>query len=463
VTEVTEPLATVLARWVTDVPFERLPQDVVHATRLRILDAIGLALAGADTPFGRSVLDAERALSPDGPCRVFGSAVRLPVRSAAFVNGARVQALEFDDTHNESIVHMSGPVVAAALALAQTRRIHGRDILRAVAIGNEVSCRVGSVAVGQFHKRGFHPTGLFTPFGVTCLASTLMGLDGEATSRAMGIVGSFASGLLECWVDGTDSKFLHAGWAARAGISAAALARAGTSGPPAILEGRFGLFASHVQDLSAPRDFTRISHRLGDDWESRRASFKPFPAAHVLHPYISAVLRLRERHALGPDDVLRIDCPVASFIIGIVCEPVDEKWTPRTRSHGRVSLQFSLAEALATGRLAKDAYGDEARRDPAILALARRVHYHPDPRFDGLAHFPGEVTVTLRDGRTLTEAEPYNRGSAQNPMTDEELRAKFDDNAGGRLSASARARLRDAVMRLDEQDDAGVVAEMTAG
>jgi len=458
-----DPLASILARWVTEFPCDRLPPDVVHATKLRILDAIGLALAGAETPFGRSVLDAERALSPEGPCTVFGSGERLPVRSAAFVNGARVQALEFDDTHNESIVHMSGPAVAAALALAQTRRLPGRDVLRAVAIGNEVSCRVGTVAVGQFHKRGFHPTGLFTPFGVACLASTLMGLDVEATSRAMGIVGSFAAGLLECWVDGTDSKFLHAGWAARAGISAAALARAGTTGPPAILEGRFGFFASHVQDRSAPRDFTRITDRLGEDWESRRASFKPFPAAHVLHPYISAVLRLRERHALRPEDVVRIDCPVASFIIGIVCEPVEEKWTPRTQSHGRVSLQFSLAEALATGRLAKDAYGEEARGDPAILALARRVHFHPDSRFDGLAHFPGEVTVTLRDGRTMTEAEPYNRGSAQNPMTDDELRAKFDDNAGSMLSSSARARLHDAVMRLDERDDVAGVAEMTAG
>ncbi|MEQ1758777.1 MAG: MmgE/PrpD family protein [Vicinamibacterales bacterium] len=459
----TDHLATRLARWTAATTYDRVPDDVVHATKLRMMDAIGLALAGAGTSFGRSVLDAERALSPEGPCTVFGTGERLPLGGAAFVNGARVQALEFDDTHNESIVHMSGPVVSAALALSQVQPMSGRAVIRAIAIGNEVSCRVGSVSVGQFHKRGFHPTGLFTPFGVTYLASLLMGLDVGATSRAVGIVGSFAAGLLECWVDGTDSKFLHAGWAARAGLTAAALARAGTTGPPAILEGRFGLFASHVQDREAPRDFGRITDGLGEDWESRRASFKPFPAAHVLHPYISAVLRLRQAHGIRVEDVERIDCPVAAFIVGIVCEPTEEKVAPRTDSHGRVSLQFSLAEALATGRLGTDAYRAQARNDPAILALARRVSYHRDPRFDGLTHFPGEVTITLRDGRVLTEVEPYNRGSAQNPMSDAELRAKFNDNAGALLSAPARDRLCDTILALERLDDVAAVAPMTAG
>lgn len=457
----TEPLATRLARWTAETGYDRLPQDVVHATKLRVMDAIGLALAGAGTSVGRSVLEAERALSPEGPGTVFGTGEQLPIAAAAFVNGARVQALEFDDTHNESIVHMSGPVVSAALALSQVQPLSGRDVIRAIAIGNEVSCRAGSVSAGQFHKRGFHPTGLFTPFGVTYLASLLMGLDADRTARAAGIVGSFAAGLLECWVDGTDSKFLHAGWAARAGLTAAALARAGTSGPPAIFEGRFGLFASHVQDPAAPRNFSRLTDRLGDDWESRRASFKPFPAAHVLHPYISAALRLRQAHSLQVDDIVRVDCPVAAFIIGIVCEPTDEKWTPRTTSHGRVSLQFSLAEAFATGRLGTDAYSEALRSDPAVLALASRVHYHPEPRFDGLAHFPGEVTVTLRDGRVITDVEEYNRGSAQNPMTEGELREKFHENAGALLPAPARHRLCDAVMTLERMANAAEVAGLT--
>ncbi|NOT43482.1 MAG: MmgE/PrpD family protein [Acidobacteria bacterium] len=457
----TEPLSTTLARWVVGLRYDDLPPDVVHATKLRVMDSIGLALAGAGTDFGRSVLDAEVALAAEGRCCVFGTGERLAPGSAAFVNGARVQALEFDDTHNESIVHMSGPAVASAFALAEHQPVSGRAAITAIALGNEISCRVGSVAVGQFHKRGFHPTGLFAPFGVTFLAGQLMGLGAEALARGAGIAGSFASGLLECWVDGTQSKFLHSGWAARAGLAAASLARAGTTGPARVFEGRFGLFASHVQDPSARPDFGRIRENLGTDWESRRASFKPFPAAHVLHPYVSAVLRLRDAHGIDPADVESIDCPVAAFNVPIVCEPTTEKWAPASDSHGRVSLQFTVAEALVRGRLGKDAYAAASLRDPGILGLARRVRYHHDPDFDGLAHFRGAVTITLRDGRTLHEVEEYNRGSAQNPMTEAELRAKFDENAGALLPAAARDRLCDAVMRLDTLPEAGSLPGLT--
>src|SRR5579862_6397799 len=156
---------------------------------------------------------------------------------AAFVNGACSQALEYDDTHNESIVHMSSPSVAAALALAEysgaAAPVSGRDLILAIAIGNEISCRVGSVSPGQFHRLGFHPSGLFAPFGVTYLAGKLLGLDAGALARAAGICGSFAAGILECWVDGTQPKFLHPGWAAQSGITAAFLGRAGKTGPAA--------------------------------------------------------------------------------------------------------------------------------------------------------------------------------------------------------------------------------------
>src|SRR5580704_2908903 len=285
------------------------------------MDVIGLSLAGAETPFGQSTRAAAIALSPPGPCRVLGTGDKLGVTTAAFANGAFSQALEFDDTHNESIVHMSSPAVAAALALSEISPVSGRDLIAAVALGNEISCRVGSVAPGQFHKRGFHPTGLFATFGIAYLASKLLGLGPQQMAQAAGICGSFASGLLQCWVDGTQTKFLHPGWAAQGGITAAILARTGTSGPAEVFEGRFGLFASHLQDPEQARNYGRIHDGLGTHWESRNSSFKPFPAAHVLHPYISAILRLREKHHIKPADVERIDCPVTGFIVGIVCEP----------------------------------------------------------------------------------------------------------------------------------------------
>jgi 2-methylcitrate dehydratase PrpD len=456
-------LSSKLAAWAAGVGFDDLPRDVVQATKLRILDIIGLALAGAETDFGRATRTAAVALSPEGPCRLLGTGDRAGPAAAAFANAACAQALEFDDTHNESIVHMSGPSVATALALSEVVPMSGRDLVAAVAVGSEVSCRVGSVSPGQFHRLGFHPTGLFAVFGVSYLTCRVLGLDAGTMTRAAGIAGSFSSGLLECWVDGTQSKYIHSGWATHGGMTAAFLARAGMSGPATIFEGRFGLFASHVQDPAVPRNLSRIVDRLGEHWESRNASFKPFPAAHVLHPYIDALLRLRDRHAIEPSDVERIDCPVAAFIVPIVCEPAGEKLSPASDSHGRVSLQYTLAEALYHGHLGKTAYRADSLTNPEILALARRVRYAVDPGFPGPGRFKGVVRVTLKDGRTWQEVEEHTRGSVENPMSYEELRAKFDDNAAAFLSARERDQLVEEIRQAERLPDARVLVDLSIG
>jgi 2-methylcitrate dehydratase PrpD len=279
-------------------------------------------------------------------------------------------------------------------------------------------------------------------------------------ARAAGVAGSFASGLLECWVDGTQTKFLHPGWSAQSGITAAHLASAGVTGPAQVFEGRWGLFASHVQDSSAHRDFSRMDAQLGKDWESRKSSFKPFPAAHVIHPYIDAALQLRSRYQIEPCRIARVECPVTQFIVGIVCEPTTEKFAPATDSHGRVSLQYSVAEALFHGRLGKTAYSAESLRNPEILALARKVEYRVDPSYPGPGRFKGEVRVTLHDGRVFEHVEEYNRGSAENPMSYAELRAKFDENASGFLSWERRGALADEIARVEDLADSSTLVKL---
>ena len=454
-------LSTEIGVWVEALTFDDLPPDVVHSTRLRILDVLGLALAGSQTEFGRSVRAAASSMSAGGPCHVFGTGERLGVTAAPFVNAAASQALEYDDTHIESIVHMSSPTVAAGLALSEITPVTGRELITAIALGNEVSCRVGSVSSGEFHKRGFHPTGLFAPFGVAYLAGKILGSDVDTMAAAAGNTGSFASGILECWVDGTQSKFLHSGWAAQAGISAAYLAREGVTGPSKVFEGRFGLFSSHLQEPDAPRDFSRIRDDLGMHWESRNSSFKPFPTAHVLHPYISALLRLKHEQGIKASEVREIKCPVAEFIVPIVCEPVVEKCAPATRDHGRVCLQYSLAEALYHGELGRKAYAADSVNNPEILELARRVRYYVDPDYPGPGRFKGSVEITMSDGTSFEEVEENTRGSAENPMSDAELRAKFDDNAGGFLSDAARQRLAEVIANLEQLDNASDLVALT--
>jgi 2-methylcitrate dehydratase PrpD len=408
------------------VRFEDLPRDVVENTCLRVLDVFGLVLAGAVTPFGRSVRQAVLALHPAGPSRLFGAGDATTIPGAAFANGALSQALEFDDTHNESIVHMSSPAVAAAFALAESAPISGAEIITAIAIGNEISCRVGSVAPGQFHRRGYHPTGLFATFGAAWLAARLLGLEAAQMDNAAGIAGSFAAGLLQCWVDGTQSKFLHPGWSAQSGITAAMLGKAGTTGPAAVFEGRSGLFASHLQDESVPRNYGRST-----------------------------------RHRIDPAEVEKIVVPVAAYIVGIVCEPLAEKRRPRSDSHGRVSMQYTLAEALVLGRIDKNAYRPESLTDPRILGIADRVEIEVDPNFPGPERFKGAVKIIMKDGSVYETVEEHNRGSAANPMAVDDIVAKFDANAAEVLNAAERRALVDAVLALPKAKDAAHLVDLT--
>lgn len=458
------PPATELANWASRIRFEDLPEDVVASTKLRVMDVIGLALAGADTTFGKAARDAAIAMASPGPARILGTGERVGITAAALANGAFAQALEYDDTHVESIVHMSSPSVVAALALAEIVPVSGKDLIAAVAISNEISCRVGNVSSGELHRRGFHPTGLFSPFGASYLACRLLGLDAATMTNAAGIVGSFAAGVLECWVDGTQTKFVHSGWAAQSGINAAFLARSGVTGPAKIFEGRFGFFATHVQATDAHRDFNRITEDLGSHWDSQKASFKPFPAAHVIHPYIDALLRLSRREGFKAADIESIECPVANFIVTIVCEPVAEKFAPASGAHGRVSLQYTLAEALYFGELSRNAYREESVRNPEILALARKIRYRVDPEYPGPGRFKGAVEVLLKDGRRFIEVEEYNRGSFENPMTHAELRAKFDDNSSVFLSVDARNKLAACIDMLETLPNASdLLALATSG
>jgi 2-methylcitrate dehydratase PrpD len=450
-----------ISQWVAGATFEHLPQRIVEVTRLRILDVIGLSIAGRSTQFGKSVAGSAGDLYPGTESRLWGTDARSSAPGAAFVNGALSQALEYDDTHNESIVHISSPSVAAALALADRHGASGRELLAAVAIGNEISSRVGSVAPGEVHRRGFHPTGIFAPFGTTWLGGFLMRSDADQMRNAAGIVGSLASGLIQCWADGTQTKFLHPGWAAMSGIVATGLSQGGVTGPAEIFEGRFGLFASHLQDENPSRDIDRLTRGLGSTWDSLNASFKPFPAAHVIHPYIDALLRLRDRAAIRPEAVRRITCKVAPYIVGIVCEPAGEKRRPATDSQGRVSLQYTLAEAFALGRLGRSSYAEQSLRDPEILSLADRVDYELDESLPGPEQFKGVVEVELNDGTLLEETEEHNRGSKENPLSEADIVAKFRENVDGAFASGQADRIVDAVLSADRLDDASAITSLT--
>lgn len=212
-----------------------------------------------------------------------------------------------------------------------------------------------------------------------------------------------------------------------------------------------------MRDLGYPVDYARMVGGLGERWESRNISFKPYPSGHLFHAFVDAALALH-RAGLRAEEIARVTCPIAGYMVSIVCEPVAEKLRPATSWHGRVSLQFSLAEALTFGRLDAESYGPERLRDPALLDLASRIGYVIDADAPGRDQWRGWVIVETRDGRRLEEIQPYNRGSPQNPMSRDELEAKFERNA---LAAIGPRKAEEAIRMLRRVEEIGSVGELT--
>jgi 2-methylcitrate dehydratase PrpD len=439
------------AEWLLALRFQDIPDDVRAATRARILDILGLALAGATREPGIAVHRAALELGRGDEARMLWYGERSSAALAALVNGTMAHSLEYDDTHIETIVHVSVPLVTTAMVIADMNGATGKEVVTALAGAAEIATRIAVIAPGQLNRHGYHPTAIIGAMSSTFLASRLLGLSVAQTRHAAGIAGSQAAGLMECWSDGTWSKFLHPGLCAQAAITAATLARNGFTGPASVFEGRFGLMRSHVQDPGYTLDFPRMVANLGSDWESRNISFKPYPCGHVIHSFLDALFHLYRNEGLRAGEVERIVCPIADYMVPLVCEPLEEKLRPASDWQGRVSLHYSLAEALYHGRCDVHSYDSASLRNPAILELAQRVTYTIDESAPGREQFKGWLIVETRDGRRLERIEPYNWGSREKPMTAADIEAKFRTNAGVVLNGQHADKIVALIRDIDKQ------------
>lgn len=461
-----------LARFAADLRFADLPAPVVDRVKRHLLDLLGVALAATVEPFAAQAQSAVATLAWGGasappstaqqrrPSTVIGSPFSLPAPWAALVNGVLAHGLDYDDTHEEAVTHVSCSVAPAMLAAAEQHGSAGDVALTALALGMEAAVRIGLVARGAFHDRGFHPTGVCGAYAATVVAGRLASLDAPRLAHALGLAGSMASGTMEFLSDGSWAKRVHAGWAAHAGLTATALAGAGFSGPRETFEGRFGLYRSHLGGDWPAADVTRD---LGRRWHLLDIALKPYPCCHMTHAFIDAAAALRAELPDGPSGdrtthIDRIECHIHPREMPVVCEPVAGKLTPQTDYDAKFSLPYTVAAMLVRGRVDLDDFTPAAIAEPAVLALAHRVTCLPDPAADYPRCFPGRVRITLRDGRVLERDEPINRGSFLRPLDDDAARDKFRRNAARSLPAAQVDAVADAVARLDRAADVSTLA-----
>ena len=437
-----------------------IPAEVLDAAKLHLLDTLGCGLAAHALDTAPYVRGVTREQAADGPATVIGLAEGAPAQDAAFANGTLCHALDFDDTHPPSVSHISAVVVPAAIAAGEVAGADGAALLAAIVAGNEITTRVGMAASEAFHARGFHPTSACGVFGAAGAAARLRGLDAPRTVRALGIAGSLACGIMEFLSDGSSTKRLHPGFAARAGVLAASLAAHGATGPESVFEGRFGLYRTFLGRDDV--DLDALADGLGTTWETPQIAFKPYPACHYVHAALDAAIAAVTDAGLDAQDVEEVVVISPPAGVALVLEPAAAKARPRSEYEAKFSLPFSVAAYLRHGRVDVRTYTDDAIADEDVLAIAARVRYEVKDFATAGTAFPGGARVRATDGRVIERELLYQRGDPRNPMSDGDVREKYRTNAALALAADEVAGLERAVAELETLADLSALRALRA-
>jgi 2-methylcitrate dehydratase PrpD len=417
----TEDPAFALAGHVSRTRYADLPASAIRSAQRDILDTFGCMLGGSGSPGIDALLAVIGAWGGRPESRVMLRGISLPAPQAALLNASMGHALDFDDTLDTGgSIHPGVSVLAAVLAMADRMpTVHGRDVLLAVALGLDVSCRI---AFASTLDRGWHRTAAIGVFGATAAAGKLLGLTSAEMHNAFGIAYSHAAGNRQCILDGALTKRLQAGQAGSAGVFSAVLAQTGFTDAHNIFNGRFGFF-----ELYQPNghDAALLLQELGVAFRGEALSYKPYPCGRPLHAAIDAALA--GRASLG------ITCAEDIAAVTIEADPVGHaaefggipaKRRPTHVVEAQFAQPFLVATALAHGLVGiadVDGLGDAA-----VLALVDRI---AGVAVEGRPARSLAVTVRHSDGRSVTVEATDPIGSPQKPLSDAQFAAKFRDCA----------------------------------
>jgi 2-methylcitrate dehydratase PrpD len=421
-----ETYSETIGRFAGELKLADVPPAVVEKAKLVFLDTIGIALASSTMDFGLMAINVARKLGGPKASLLIGTSDRVAAANAVIANGTLAHGLDYDDTLEEAIVHTGCCAGITALAAGEEVGATGAAVLEAAIVGTEVLCKVGLVAPGKFHARGFHPTAICSTFGAAAAAGKLYGLNLNQWVDAFGLCGSQSSGIIEYLADGTWTKRIHPGWSAHGGVIATLLAKEGFRGPAKVLEGTHGFFSAFGGKNDY--DFEKILE-LGQRWEIPRLTFKSYPCGSISHPYMDCALRIKQKHSPHPDQIMEVICRTAEGPVHRLWEPLANKQKPVSSYGAKFSLPYSIAVMLIRGRAGLEEFSESAIRDHELLALAAKVRYEVDPKIDYPRHFEGHVQVKMQDGHVFTEDQLHPRGGYEDPLPPEEVDTKFRANA----------------------------------
>jgi 2-methylcitrate dehydratase PrpD len=445
-----------LSEFVSATPASAVPEAVFQKARRHLLDTLGAALAGANSELVQRCLRTLQLSEAPGSALVWGGQASLSPRSAALLNGIAAHALELDDAggcdHSGAVVV---PALLATLPLCATPP-NGEELLLAMILGYDVGRRVLEACGGYsaHNEAGWHSTGTCGVFGAAAACSRLLGLDALQTAHALSLAASLSGGLWAFIHDGADSKKLHAGRPAEAGLLAALLAQQGITGPGAVFEDAWGGFLrTYAGDTQVP---SALTAQLGTLWKISRCSIKPYAACRGTHSAIDALGDLLADLALDGSQVERIQVRASAFLVDM-CAGVDT----RTLAAAQMSLPYALAVRCLLGDAGLASYALGVRQRADVQACMARIQMHVEP---GLAALDEPyVEVLAGDGRSATRQVRRPLGGPLNPLSDAALIDKFRSLASRAVPANQVQKLIDTCLTLDRSTDPNLLLQNLCG
>lgn len=434
-----------LADFVLDMRFDQLSGDTVGMAKRCFLDWLGSAVAGAPAKPTEAMLAVARDLGGNEEATLVPNGRKTSAFLAALVNGGASHVVEMDDLHKASIVHPAAPVIPAALAVAEREGASGEDLIVAIVAGYEVATRAGE-AMGTSHYQYWHSTGTCGIFGAVAAAGKLLDLDRDGLVAAFGSAGTQAAGLWAFLAEGTMSKQLHPAKAAADGVLSALLAQQGFTGASRIFEDEKGFCRAMAQGA----DLTRFTDGLGTPpHRIMDTCFKAYAACYHIHSAIDATLQLCRQHKIAGNGVQAINVRLYSVAVNLLgnvqlANPYVAKF----------HVPFCLATAAQYGSVGLEAFTEERLSSNVLKELMAKVTLAHDPELDKdyPARFPAIVEIVTKAGDTHVLRVDYPKGDSKNPMTLEELMAKFHQLAA-KWAEATRKRVVDQVLALEQVDN----------
>jgi 2-methylcitrate dehydratase PrpD len=436
------PVTQILAKFVATHPSRGWSDAVEHEAHRTFMNWVGCAVGASRHESAEASLAAMRMLEPAPQSTILGRGDKVDMASAALVNGITSHTFDFDDTHLKTIIHPAGPVASALVALAEVTGASGREVIDALVLGIDVSCRVGNCIYPDHYDRGWHITGSTGMLGAAAGCARLMKLDEQRTAMALGIAASQPIGMREQF--GTMTKPFHPGAAARAGLTSALLAKNGFTASPKAIEAPRG----YAQVVSSKYDWNEITHQLGERFEISFNTYKPFACGIVIHPTIDAAVQLRAK-GVKAEDVERVELRVHPLVLELT-----GKKEPQDGLQGKFSVYHGFAAGLIFGRAGEGEYDDAIVRREDVTALRRKVVATVDESIDEAA---ADVTAVLKDGRKVRVFVEHAIGSLERPMSDKDLEMKFHSMADAVIGTAKAGSLIEACWKLGEAKNVGEI------